>query len=64
MRSEACKVDLEEIHKFCPLCGKKAVVSKQQIVLLTVPYSGAKGRKTKINRIGGLPVEHSYIYGF
>lgn len=38
MHCLACKVDLEEIHKICPLCGKKVVVSKQQIVLLTAPY--------------------------
>jgi RNA polymerase subunit RPABC4/transcription elongation factor Spt4 len=38
MRCVDCKVDLEENHKKCPLCGNKAVVSKQQIVLLTAPY--------------------------
>lgn len=38
MRCVDCKVDLEDNHKNCPLCGNKAIVSKQQIVLLTAPY--------------------------
>ncbi len=38
MRCVDCMVDLEENHKNCPLCGNKAVVSKQEIVLLTAPY--------------------------
>jgi rRNA maturation endonuclease Nob1 len=38
MRCVDCKVDLEENHKNCPLCGNKAVISKQHIVLLTAPY--------------------------
>jgi len=38
MRCNKCKVDLEENHKHCPLCGNKAVIAQQQIVLLTAPY--------------------------
>jgi len=38
MRCIVCKVDLEDNQKNCPLCGSKAVFSKQQIVLLTAPY--------------------------
>lgn len=40
MRCNKCRVDLEDHHKNCPLCRDKAVVSKQQIVLLTAPYPG------------------------
>lgn len=38
MRCNNCKVDLEDNHKNCPLCGNTADVSKQQIVQLTAPY--------------------------
>ena len=38
MRCIDCMVDGEENHQNCPLCGNKAVVSKQEIVLLTAPY--------------------------
>jgi len=47
MRCVDCKVDLEEHHKNCPLCGNKAVVSKPQIVLLTAPYPMQKSEPQK-----------------
>jgi RNA polymerase subunit RPABC4/transcription elongation factor Spt4 len=38
MHCNHCKVDLEENHKNCPLCGNRAVALKNKTGLVTAPY--------------------------